>query len=268
MLRAVHPENEHPVEPGRLYVAPPDCHRFIEDGNVRLSPGPKENGHRPAIDPLFRSAAHHDSTRVIGVLLSGNLSDGTAGVVSIKQRGGIAVVQDPETALDSGMPRSAIQRVPVDHVIPVRSMAALLGQLTAQPVPSRKDVAMDPSLNDDGTLDEVALEDRKTQSGIPSTMSCPECHGVLWEHRDGDVLAFRCRVGTLPAARGARGPPGHSHSTSTFTEHAMDAEHHASTIRSVLSTGLRGKVTAASVIARSSCARWSSRRSWSGVASA
>jgi two-component system chemotaxis response regulator CheB len=278
-LPAEHPADEAPILPGRISVAPPDCHLFLDEGNSRLSRGPKENGHRPAIDPLFRSAARHHGSRVIGVLLSGNLSDGTAGLLSIKQRGGIAIVQDPETALYSGMPRSAIQRVPVDHVVPVREIAGLLMELTAA-TPSRKEMVMESSDYDEDYLDEVALEDRKTQVGLPSTMSCPECHGVLWEHRDGDVLAFRCRVGHAfteeallaiqaeqleaalwtalraleehsalsrrLAARAAH--RGHSHSASTFTEHAMDAEHHASTIRSVLSTGVRGKVMAASVL--------------------
>jgi two-component system, chemotaxis family, protein-glutamate methylesterase/glutaminase len=279
-LPALHPENELPIQPGHIYVAPPDCHLFLEDGSIRLSRGPKENGHRPAIDPLFRSAAHHYGTRVIGVLLSGNLSDGTAGLVSIKQHGGSAIVQDPESALYSGMPRSAIQRVPVDHVVPVQAMAQLLEQLTAEPAPSKKDIAMKSSGDEQDTLDEVAIEDRKTQAGIPSTMSCPECHGVLWEHRDHDVLAFRCRVGhafteeallaiqaeqleaalwtalraleehsALSRRLAARAVHrGHSHAASTFTEHAMDAEHHASTIRSVLSTGVRNKIAAASVL--------------------
>jgi two-component system, chemotaxis family, protein-glutamate methylesterase/glutaminase len=279
-MPAEHPADEAPILPGRIYVAPPDCHLFLEEGNVRLSRGPKENGHRPAIDPLFRSAARHYGGRVIGVLLSGNLSDGTAGLLGIKQRGGVAMVQDPETALYSGMPRSAIERVPVDHVVPVRAMAGLLTQLTAQPAPPRKEAAVESSHVDAHGLDEVALEDRKTQVGVPSTMSCPECHGVLWEHRDGDVLAFRCRVGHAfteeallsiqaeqleaalwtalraleehsalsrrLAARAAH--RGHPHSASVFTEHAMDAEHHASTIRLVLSTGVRGKVAAASVL--------------------
>jgi two-component system, chemotaxis family, protein-glutamate methylesterase/glutaminase len=279
-LPAVHPDNEGPIQPGRIYVALPDCHLFIEDDRIRLTRGPKENGHRPAIDPLFRSAAHHYGPRVIGLLLSGNLSDGTAGLLSIKQHGGIAIVQDPETALYAGMPRSAIARVPVDHVIPVREMAGLLVHLTAETAPPRKDVSMASPRDDDDTLDEVALEDRRTQAGIPSTLSCPECHGVLWEHRDGKVLAFRCRVGHAfteeallaiqadqleaalwtalraleehsalsrrLAARAAN--RGHSLSASTFTEQAMDTEHHASTIRSVLSTGVRDKASAASVL--------------------
>jgi two-component system, chemotaxis family, protein-glutamate methylesterase/glutaminase len=137
-LPAAHPDNEGPIQPGRIYVAPPDCHLFIEDDKIRLTRGPKENGHRPAIDPLFRSAAHHYGPRVIGLLLSGNLSDGTAGLLSIKQHGGIAIVQDPETALYAGMPRSAIERVPVDHVIPVREMARLLVQLTAETAPAEE----------------------------------------------------------------------------------------------------------------------------------
>ncbi|HEY7614743.1 MAG TPA: chemotaxis protein CheB [Gemmatimonadales bacterium] len=276
-LAAVHPENEAPIEPARIYVAPPDCHLFIEDDRIRLSRGPKENGHRPAIDPLFRSAAHHYAGGVIGVLLSGNLSDGTAGLLGIKQRGGIAIVQDPDTALYSGMPRSAVERVPIDHVVPVTAMAKLLVRLTSEAAPPWR-VAMEPSRTDD-SLDEVSLGDPRTQ-GIPSTMSCPECHGVLWEHRDSDVLRFRCRVGhafteeallalqaeqleaalwtalrvleehsALSRRLAARASHrGHSHVASTFTEHAMDAEHHASTIRSELNTGVRGRVSAVGVL--------------------
>jgi two-component system, chemotaxis family, protein-glutamate methylesterase/glutaminase len=284
VLPAEHARDEALIQPGRIYVAPPDCHLFLDEGRLRVSRGPKENGHRPAIDPLFRSAAHHYGGRVIGVLLSGNLSDGTAGMLTIKQRGGIAVVQDPESALYPGMPRSAIERVRVDHVLPVSAIPQLLTELTADRARPRKEQGMDlPDPVDKSThetMDEAATEDRKTQVGIPSTMSCPECHGVLWEHRDGKVLAFRCRVGhafteeallaiqaeqleaalwtalraleehaALSRRMATRaGHRGHSHSASTFTEHAMDAEHHASTIRTVLASGVRGNVAAASVL--------------------
>jgi two-component system, chemotaxis family, protein-glutamate methylesterase/glutaminase len=135
-LQAAHVEDGMAIEPGRIFVAPPDEHLLVEDGRMRLSHGPRENGHRPAIDPLFRSAAQHYGSRVVGILLSGNLSDGTAGLVSIKQRSGIAIVQDPESARYSGIPRSAIERVPVDHVVPVEAMAGLLDHLTAEPAPS------------------------------------------------------------------------------------------------------------------------------------
>jgi two-component system chemotaxis response regulator CheB len=279
-LPAEHAENDAPITPGTIQVAPPDCHLFLEEGGVRLTHGPKENGHRPAIDPLFRSAAHHFRRRVVGILLSGNLSDGTGGLLAIKQQGGVAMVQDPDTALYSGMPRSAIQRVPVDHVVPVRAMAELLRQLTGERAPAGKDSAMEPPSNSDTDLDAAAVEDRKTQLGVPSTMSCPECHGVLWEHRGGDVLSFRCRVGhgfteeallaiqaeqleaamwtalraleehsALSRRLAARAATrGHPHSASTFTEHAVDAEHHASTIRTVLSSGVRGRLAIAGLL--------------------
>jgi two-component system chemotaxis response regulator CheB len=284
VLPAEHARDEAVIQPGRIYVAPPDCHLFLDGGRLRVSRGPKENGHRPAIDPLFRSAAHQYGRRVIGVLLSGNLSDGTAGLLTIKQWGGIAIVQDPESALHPGMPRSAIECVPVDHVLPVPAIPELLAELTAGRTPSGKDRVMaqaDPlDLSTDSTLDQAAIEDRKTQVGMPSTMSCPECHGVLWEHRDGNVLAFRCRVGhafaeeallaiqadqleaalwtalraleehaSLSRRMATRAADrGHSHSASTFTEHAMDSEHHASTIRTVLASGVRGNVAATSVL--------------------
>ncbi len=193
-LPAAHAENESPIKAGRIYVAPPDCHLFLESGNIRLTRGPRENGHRPAIDPLFRSAAHHYGSRVLGVLLSGNLSDGTAGLLSIKQHGGIAIVQDPETALYSSMPRSAIERAPVDHVVPVNAISELLKQLTVESALPMEVTTMETPDSHGTSLDETALEDRKTQAGIPSTMSCPDCHGVLWEHRHGDILAFRCRI--------------------------------------------------------------------------
>jgi two-component system, chemotaxis family, protein-glutamate methylesterase/glutaminase len=281
LLPARHARNEEPIRPGRLYIAPPDCHLFLEDGNVRLTRGPKENGHRPAIDPLFRSAAHHYGSQVIGVLLSGNLDDGTAGLLTIKQRGGVAVVQNPETALHSGMLRSAVDHVKVDHIVPVEAMPELLTRLTAQVAPLAEVSAMEPhDHNPSVSLDEVALADRKTQAGIPSTMTCPECHGTLWEHREGELIGFRCRVGhafteeallaiqaeQLEAALWTAlraleehsalsrrlalraSNRGYSHSASAFTEQAMDAEHHASTIRNVLTTGVKSRTSAAAVL--------------------
>jgi two-component system chemotaxis response regulator CheB len=178
------------------------------------------------------------------------------------------------------MPRSALERVQVDHVVPVKAMAELLNDLTAESAPSREDTAMDVPAHDETSLDEAAIEDRKTQKGIPSTMSCPECHGVLWEQREGNVLAFRCRVGhafteeallaiqaeqleaalwtalraleehsALSRRLATRAADrGHSHTASTFTEHAMDAEHHASTIRTVLTIGVRGKTVATAAL--------------------
>jgi two-component system, chemotaxis family, protein-glutamate methylesterase/glutaminase len=267
-LPAVHPEDGDAFAPGRIYVARPDSHLMVRDGRLSVRKGPKENNSRPAIDPLFRSAARSAGDRVIGVVLSGNLDDGTAGLLSIKQHGGIAVVQAPETAQYSGMPRSAVDHVPVDYVVPIQQMSALLVKLTRGEAGAKELVPMDSE--DSLSGDEEALVDRQTQPGTPSTMTCPECHGSLWETREGALVHFRCRVGhaytaesllahqadqleaalwtalrsleehaalsrRLASRATAR---GHSHSASSFTEQAMDAEHHASTIRNVLAAGL------------------------------
>ncbi|HEV2743893.1 MAG TPA: chemotaxis protein CheB, partial [Rubrobacter sp.] len=113
-LEAVHPGDGDPVEKGRIYVAPPGLHLLMEDGRVRLARGPKENGHRPALDPIFRTAALEYGPRAVGVVLTGSLDDGTAGLAAIKARGGVAVVQDPEDALFRSMPESALRHVDVD----------------------------------------------------------------------------------------------------------------------------------------------------------
>jgi two-component system chemotaxis response regulator CheB len=270
-LPAHHPRDGEPIEPGRIYVAPPDCHLQISDGCVRLTRGPKENGHRPALDPLFRTAALSYGRRVLGVILSGNLNDGTAGLLRIKQLGGVAMVQDPETALYQGMPRSALEHVAVDHVLPVEEISGLVAELASRPVVPAEVLGMSQESISDAQLEEIATADRKQQPGIPSTMACPECHGVLWETKEEDLVQFRCRVGHAYSAEAllvhqseqleaalwtalraleehsalarrlaARAESrGHRYSASTFTEQVMDAEHHASVIRTVLDAGIR-----------------------------
>jgi two-component system, chemotaxis family, protein-glutamate methylesterase/glutaminase len=192
-LPATHPEDGDTFATGRIYVARPDCHLMLRDGRLSVRRGPKENNSRPAIDPLFRSAARSAGKRVVGVVLSGNLDDGTAGLLSIKQHGGIAVIQAPETAQYPGMPRSAIDHVPVDYVVPIEQMAGLLVRLTSDQAGPKELVPMD---SDDSPSDEETLADRQTQPGAPSTMTCPECHGSLWETREGALVHFRCRWAT------------------------------------------------------------------------
>src|SRR5262245_27288904 len=124
-LPAVHPEDGEAIQPGRIYVAPPDRHLLVKRGHVRLARGPRENSNRPAVDPLFRTAGRAYGRRVVGVVLSGVLDDGTAGLAAVKMRGGVAVVQGPDEALYPGMPRNAAENVAVDYCLPVGQIAAL-----------------------------------------------------------------------------------------------------------------------------------------------
>jgi two-component system, chemotaxis family, protein-glutamate methylesterase/glutaminase len=122
-LPVMHPRDGERLERGHIYVAPPACHMMLRRGAIRVARGPRENGMRPAIDPLFRSAAAAYADRVVGVVLTGSLDDGTAGLLAIKRAGGIAIVQDPADALFASMPQSAIEHVSVDHVLPRSEIA-------------------------------------------------------------------------------------------------------------------------------------------------
>ena len=196
-LEAVHARNGAPIQKGLITVAPPDNHLLIEPGHVHLERGPKENGHRPAIDPLFRTAALAYGPRVIGVILTGLLDDGTAGLLSVKRRGGVAVVQDPRDALFSGMPESALAYVSVDHMRPVADIAHLLVSLTESPAPKEISIATDPIDVIESGLSSMnpAILQAPDKIGTPAPMSCPDCGGVLNEIRDYGLLRFRCQVG-------------------------------------------------------------------------
>ena len=196
---------EH-IVPGRIYVAPPDRHMLIKGDQVCLVHGPKENDTRPAIDPLFRSAAFAYGARAIGIVLSGSLDDGTAGLLAIKDRGGIAVVQDPTDAMAPSMPGSAAAHVAVDHCRALRDIGPLIAALVANtgiapaeiaPVGRRelstRVIELEHYISDAG----VALTDRDWWNELvtPCGLTCPECQGVLGEVRDRRVLRFRCQTG-------------------------------------------------------------------------
>jgi two-component system chemotaxis response regulator CheB len=159
-LEARHARDGDLIEPGRIYVAPPDCHLHLNDGHTRLTRGPKENGHRPAVDPLFRTAARAYGPRVVGVVMSGNLNDGTAGLLAVKQRGGLAVAQSLETALYPGMPRSAIDHVAVDYVLAPGEIPDLLTELALQPEPFLEVEPMDQDFAADREADQIPHADR------------------------------------------------------------------------------------------------------------
>jgi two-component system chemotaxis response regulator CheB len=195
-LPAVHPADGDRIEHGRIYVGRPDHHLTLEDGRIRVVHGPTENGYRPAVDPLFRSAARVYGPRVIGIILTGALDDGTAGLAAVKEAGGIAIVQDPDEAFASSMPRSARAFVAVDHVRPLREIGALVASLTSEQTeaavsPEGPHVkAMEPDLGPPNIA--VREGDRP---GKVSVFTCPECHGTLWEADERGIVRFRCRVG-------------------------------------------------------------------------
>jgi len=198
-IPAAHAVDRETIFPGRIYVAPPDHHLLVEDGQVRVTRGPKENRFRPAVDPLFRSAAYFYKSNVIGVILSGALDDGTSGLWTVKHRGGIAVVQSPLDAEVPSMPDNALREVDVDHVVRAAEMPELFVRLVAQKN-GRKAITDDV---DDVRLRreiEVAAEDAAIDKGIMdfgelSPFTCPECHGVLARIKDGNFSRFRCHTG-------------------------------------------------------------------------
>jgi two-component system, chemotaxis family, protein-glutamate methylesterase/glutaminase len=191
------------ILPGRICVARPDQHLVLTDGHVRCTNGPREQGHRPAIDPLFRSAARTFGPRVVGVLLSGTLDDGTVGLIEIKARGGLALVQEPEEAAYPGMIMSALRNVEVDHVAPARELAAILDRVAREEDPERDPFS--PDLPGDfaagsGNAREPAMAGtaalrNPAALGRPSSIVCPECGGVLFEREQDAFLHFRCHVG-------------------------------------------------------------------------
>jgi two-component system chemotaxis response regulator CheB len=191
-LPAAHAKDGEVFERGRIYVAPPDRHLLLEDGRVRLERGPSHNRLRPAADPLFGSAARAHGSRVVGVVLSGALDDGTAGLARIKRRGGVAIVQDPSTALYPGMPESALAHVAVDRVVPIHQMAAAIEEAVRGPAPDS------PPVDDHQEAEPVwsmGLKPDLEENGTPSVYACPDCHGTLWEFEEDGILRFRCRVG-------------------------------------------------------------------------
>jgi two-component system chemotaxis response regulator CheB len=210
-LPVAHAVDGEPLRTGRIYVAPPDHHLVVHRGAARLAFGPKENNHRPSIDVLFRTAAWTYGPRVIGVLLTGRLDDGAAGLDLLKREGGYAIVQDPEDAHSPDMPRAALSAVDVDRVLPLAAIAAHLSELVGSgearlvdpeaPGVALGEVVIDndgrpvPVADDEG---EVVSSTRVMENGVTGQSSgliCPSCSGSLWDVRGDGPMRFRCRVG-------------------------------------------------------------------------
>lgn len=273
-LPAEHPRDDDPIRKGRIYVAPPNFHLLVKPGRIRLTRGPLENGTRPAVDPLFRTAARAYGPRVIAVVLSGSLDDGTAGAMVVKERGGVVVVQHLEDALYAEMPRNTMESVEVDHVMAASELGELLEKLVSTPA--------QPDIRNPGEVDVVepdtqldpAERTREPFSGVasdawPETFTCPSCNGPLRTEVDSPIPQYRCRIGHAWTAQSLLGNQGDAienalwsairvleerallcrrmlerarrknqyRTTARFEEQAREAEQRAQLLRDVLARG-------------------------------
>jgi two-component system, chemotaxis family, protein-glutamate methylesterase/glutaminase len=194
-LAAAHPRDREPLIAGQIYVAPPDRHLLIADGVIRVTRGPWENGHRPSIDALFRSAARWHTTRVIGVVMTGALNDGTAGLTAVAQFGGITVVQDPADAAVPAMPVHALESVPAARIVALDDIAALFNAVVrSEPPPRAAAPELAPEYPDLAAA-QGARTDPELTDAQPAALVCPDCGGSMFAVEDEAVLRFRCRVG-------------------------------------------------------------------------
>jgi two-component system, chemotaxis family, protein-glutamate methylesterase/glutaminase len=190
------------IELGRVYVAQPDYHLFVRNGKMAVLRGPRENRCRPAINPLFRSAAATYGDRVIGIVLTGTMDDGASGLWAIKQGGGVAIVQDPADAAFQEMPQNALESVEVDHCVPINRMAETVVQRVRETVLPRPPNPVPKVVNLSNQGAQMAqLEMKIDEVGKRSVFSCPECSGALWELEEGGQLTYRCHVGHAYSAR-------------------------------------------------------------------
>ena len=237
-LEIANAEDSEPIRYGRVYVAPPDRHLLIEHGHVHLSAGPKENRARPAINPLFRSAGLAYGARVVGVILTGLLDDGTLGLWEVKRRGGIAIVQEPDDAEYDQMPKSAVQNVTVDYRVPLSEIAPLLVSLSKEPIETRKEKAS------------FAMHAKNTN------LTCPECHGPLQRMTYGRLTELRCRVGHAYAPESALVAHDEAEerilwsAVQTLEEGADLGEQLVDAVPKALAKQLRGKINVKRILAR------------------
>jgi two-component system, chemotaxis family, protein-glutamate methylesterase/glutaminase len=183
---------------GQLHIATPDCHLIVDADRVRVRKGPRENGFRPSVDVLFRSAAHAWGSRAIGVVLSGALDDGASGLWAIKELGGIVVVQDPADAAFDSMPVHALRRAGADYKLPAANIGALLGDLVRRPAPAQavgtEQLRKELKAEIDISAGDAPLS-KHIVNRMPSPYTCPSCHGVMFEVREGRRRRFRCHTG-------------------------------------------------------------------------
>lgn len=199
-LPASHPLDGEPIQTGRIYVAPPDYHLLVNQGSMRVVREPQENRFRPAIDSLFRSAARAYGSRVVGVVLTGYLDDGTVGLQAVKKRGGVAIVQDPNEAEYPSMAKSALRYVKVDHCLPLAEMPDLLVRLSKEPVATEEAYPVTEEIEVESKIAEQQMNTQEFLKnveaiGTRTTYTCPECNGSIWQIGKEEPLRFRCHTG-------------------------------------------------------------------------
>src|SRR5262245_48278068 len=172
------------VQPGHIYIAPPDCHMIVEQDHVRLTRGPRENWARPSIDVLFRSLAWEYGDCAIGVILTGGLHDGTAGLYEIKRHGGVALVQDPSDAEMPSMPQSALDNVKVDHRLPLEKISSCLAEIANGRCQTK--------VHKEGGS---SMQEGSYRQDEPVAMTCPACGGALKPVAVGKLMQYRCHIG-------------------------------------------------------------------------
>ena len=256
-LAVKYAENDESIQTGSVYVAPPNWHLLVRDSRLGLGRGPRENRHRPAADPLFRTAALAYGSRTIGVILTGNLDDGSRGLMAVKQAGGVAIVQDPADAPFPGMPQAALNSVAVDYTVRLSEIAPLLGRLVEEDLPGKSEQST------------AALERDSKDSGV---YTCPECGGPLSEFNGDRVPYYRCRVGHAYSPQSMLGAQqelvenslwaavvslqqqaeinrrlahdarqaGRKHSAPHFQDRAKNAARHAEVVQSMLTSSAEG----------------------------
>ena len=183
------------LEKSHIYIAPAERHLIVESGELRPGSGPRENNARPSLDPLFRSVALCCGSRAVGAVLTGTLGDGAAGLQALKQAGGITVVQDPSDAAFAEMPTTALLRSHPDHVASLAGMPALFEKLVrlpagpAVPVAGNIEYEVNIARGGRGSMREM------DRIGRRSVLACPDCHGIMWEIDEGELVRYRCHVG-------------------------------------------------------------------------
>jgi len=199
-LSASHPSDGEQIQTGQIYVAPPDYHLLVNQGSMRVVRGPQENKFRPAIDVLFRSAARTYGPRVVGVVLTGYLDDGTVGLQAVKKRGGVAIVQDPNEAEYPSMAKSALRYVKVDYCLPLAEIPDLLVHLSKEPAAQEEAFPVTEEIEIESRIAEQQMNTQEFLKnveaiGTRTTYTCPECNGSIWQIGKEEPLRFRCHTG-------------------------------------------------------------------------